>query len=155
MPINHFQSFIPTKPRVTFVKRAAKGAQKQAARVSFRASVAVSPSSAPIPTPPQIQNILPTPGTGINPTTPISFDVVLAAGDTLRLIMVIASFPGLLIEEVIYDGVKFGPQYQGPNNSLTTPIATTMHFQVLRQNGWPASPTLTPYAIDVVGEENP
>lgn len=104
-------------------------------------------------TPPVVTNISPAAGTAIGAAQSISFDVTDDSG-LFRLIMVIADFGLLAIREVIHDGMSFGPRYLASGNGRVA-IPGGWHYTVLRQGGWPSSPTITPYAIDLGGGENP
>jgi hypothetical protein len=141
-----------TKSHVVLVGRLPVNRPASAMRLATRASVAFNPvvSSS---SPPTVQNVTPPVGTVISPTQVIALQVILSALDSFRLVQLVASFPGLSILEVIYDGTKFGPQYSNPNNSFSA-ISNGVAFTVLRNNGWPAAPTFIPTAIDIFGSEN-
>jgi hypothetical protein len=102
------------------------------------------------PIPPAISNVLPTPGTPVAVTDPISFDVTDLDG--FRSILVGAKFGGVLIEELVYNGTSFTAPYA--TGSTCTAIANGFHFSLARFDGWPGSPTITPYAFDTTGQES-
>ena len=102
---------------------------------------------------PVVANYVPAPGTGLLPTQTISFDVTVTGGGFKQLLLEI-EFPPLGIREIAWDSDSgFGPNYQSPGNSATA-ITNGFHFVLLRNNAWPASPTLVPRAISG-GQENP
>lgn len=92
---------------------------------------------------PSIANIVPAPGTPILPTDPVSFDVL--APDGLRLAMIVATINGA--SELVHDGTSFTPVYTG-RRAVT---ADGFHYVINRIGGWPASPTITPYVVDLAG----
>lgn len=102
--------------------------------------------------PPAISGITPAAGTAIFPTTTLQFDVV-DNDSAMRLVMVTASFAGFPRTEVIYDGTAFVQPYVNAETTAAT-ITNGLRFQVKRNGGWPGSPTLTPYAVDVTGNED-
>lgn len=116
------------------------------ASVSFTAP----PSTPADSTPPVVSNVSPTPGTTISPSTPITMDVTDNRG--LALVMLIASFPGTPAPEVVYDGNAFSSAYLG--SSSVSSISGGYHFSLLRNGGWPATPTVIPYVLDTSGNEN-
>jgi len=85
--------------------------------------------------------------------TPINFDVTDESGASgfLRIIVVV-HFPTRRIKEIMYDSEGFGPMYSNVANTRTD-IANGYSFAVLRDTGWPESPVITPYVVDVTGEE--
>ena len=103
------------------------------------------------PTPPVVSNVTPTPGTAITATTPVGLDVTDDSG-VFRRIMLVASFPTLGLLEVVHDGDNFAPLYAGTGNTREA-IANGFRYAALRRGGWPASPTLIPFAIDQEGAE--
>ena len=100
--------------------------------------------------PPVITNLVPAASTNILTGATLAFDVT----DDLSLfqeLVVIASFPGLGLLEVVHMDSAFGPQYTG--GSTRTPIVNGFHYSVIRNGGWPAPPTLTIRAIDNEGSK--
>lgn len=91
--------------------------------------------------PPVLANLSPTAGAGIQPTAVIAFD---ALSD--NTIMIVAEFPSLGIREVVHDGTSFLGAYA--SLSTRSPISGGQHFALLRQNGWPASPTFIAYSVE-------
>jgi len=101
--------------------------------------------------PPVISNVTPATGTAIAPTDSLGFDVTDPEG--FRLIMLVADFPAIGIREVIHDGLTFSANYSGSANSRVA-ITNGFQYTILRTGGWPVSPRIIPYAIDVTGAEN-
>lgn len=101
---------------------------------------------------PKITNINPSPGISISATQPISFDATDLSG-LFRRIIVVATFPGLSIKEIVHDGDSFGPMYSNASNQRSA-ISFGFHYSIARDRGWPSSPTITPYVIDTDGNEN-
>lgn len=106
---------------------------------------------APPVTPPVVGNFSPAVGAFIASNQFITFDVTDPEG--FRLALIAASFPNLGIYEIIHDGTAFGPNYSDGNSGRSA-IANGFHYSILRRGGWPASPTIVPFAIDVFGSEN-
>jgi hypothetical protein len=102
------------------------------------------------PTPPVVSNVSPAPGTPITILTPIEFDVTDDVG--LKAVLISASFSGISGTELAFDGTAFTAMYS--SDSSRTAITDGYHFQILRTNGWPGPPTITPYAFDTKGNEN-
>ena len=105
----------------------------------------------PTPVPPVVGNFAPATGTAIAATTLLSFDVTDDSG-LFRRIIVAAQFPNLGIYEVIHEGVGFAPKYRGAGN-LQVAITNGFRYTILREGGWPASPSITVFAIDQGGAE--
>lgn len=103
------------------------------------------------PTQPVISNVSPVVGEPISDTTILSFDVT--DPDAFRLIMLIADFPNIEVREVIHDGNSFSVNYSGSGNARVA-IPNGFRYSVLRRGGWPVSPRIIPFAIDITGEEN-
>ena len=105
--------------------------------------------------PPVISNIIPAPSTPIYPRTPLGFDVT-DNNPPLRLIMIKAEFVATSTWDLIHDGTVFGPLYQGASNTRTA-IAGGYRYTILRDTGWTVGvpPIITPYAVDLFGNENP
>jgi hypothetical protein len=102
--------------------------------------------------PPYITNVQPPTGSYITSQTPISFDVMDDQG--FRRIIVHASYPASLTEEVVHNGDAFGLRYTNISN-VVSPITGGYSYTILRDGGWPQGPTITPYAFDYSGGENP
>jgi len=96
--------------------------------------------------PPAVTGISPAPGTAILPTTQLVFDVTVAGGVPFTVLILTADMPSLSIREVVHDGFGFGPAYRGPVNQRTA-VTNGFRFTLMRDGGWPSSPTLTPYAV--------
>jgi len=107
---------------------------------------------APPSTPPFVGNFIPPQGQFIASNTFLTFDVI--DPDGFRLVLLTASFPSMNIYEVIHDGEAFGPNYNDGNSGRVA-IEDGFHFSILRKGGWPTSPTIVPFVIDVFGTENP
>lgn len=105
----------------------------------------------PVPTAPYVTNVVPSLVTPLFPHEAVSFDVL--DPDGFRRILVWASFVGQLAPELIYDGQTFTTLYAA--GSTVSPITDGFHFVLLRTGGWPSAPTITPYAFDTTGQENP
>lgn len=97
-------------------------------------------------TAPTVANFSPTPGAPLYASSEVAFDVTDAGG--LRRVLVIAYLGS--VAEVVHDGDAFQGAYVA---SRRTGIAGGFHFAVARRGGWPVSPTLKVFAIDVAGNE--
>lgn len=104
-----------------------------------------------VPVPPIVSNVTPVAGTAVTARTPVGLDVTDDSG-VFRRIMLVASFPTLGLLEVVHDGDNFAPLYAGTGNTREA-IANGFRYTALRRGGWPASPTLIPFAIDQEGAE--
>lgn len=103
------------------------------------------------PTPPTITDFSPMTGSQILNTQPLYFKVT--DDGALRRVILHAEFTNNLIQEVIHDGTSFGLKYQGATNVMNA-IAGGYEYTILRDGGWPESPIISPFAIDVSGTEN-
>jgi hypothetical protein len=99
---------------------------------------------------PTIGNRNPDPSVAIEPTDPISFDVVEGSSPFLD-ILIAASLAGTSLYEVVYDGAAFAPLY-APQSSIQS-IAGGYRFRVRRTGGWVGAPTMLIKAIDTAGLE--
>jgi hypothetical protein len=99
-------------------------------------------------TPPVVSNVSPPENEEITRTTPVFLDVTDVGG--FRRILLKVSFPDGTWD-LAYDGSTFAPKYVGL--SSVTVIATGFRFRLLRAGGWSGAPTVTPYAIDLAGNE--
>jgi hypothetical protein len=98
---------------------------------------------------PTINNVAPTTGTVIAADAPLYFDVFLTAGAFARIIVTI-KFPGMALQEVVYDGAAFTTPYAALSAVVATSDGTLgngFHFAVRRSPIWPDSPTVLVYAI--------
>ena len=102
---------------------------------------------------PVISNVTPVAASAIAATQVLGLDAT--ASVAIRLAMLVAYFPNLGIREVIHDGTSFGPNYPAASGNSRTVISGGFRYTLLRTGGWPASPTIIPYVVDVAGEENP
>lgn len=99
---------------------------------------------------PTIENVSPAPG-AIRATDALTFDL-LGNGKAIRRAIIMAQFQGLSLWEVIHDGESFSPAYSRQSSRDT--ITDGYHYSLLRMGGWPASPIITPYAMNIDGDEN-
>ena len=110
----------------------------------------VTGSSASDTTAPTIENITPPPGTQIEPTQAISFDVTDESG-SFRRVLLTATLAKSGVEEVVFDGAEFRGLYAGASSRSS--ISGGYRFVLLRGGGWPSSPTIRAFAIDRGGNE--
>jgi hypothetical protein len=101
-------------------------------------------------TKPVVSNFSPASGSTITKATKVSFDVTDDTG-VFRRVMVVASFAGISVAELVHDGQTFRGPYT--NGSTRTPIDLGYHYVLGRIGGWPGSPTIEVYAIDTLGNE--
>jgi hypothetical protein len=104
---------------------------------------------------PQVSDVVPTPSTTLTADEAITFKVTDVDVDIHR-VFVVVTLPNSGVKEVVHDGDSFGPKYQNVSNYLfySGPSSEVFNFSILRDGGWPESPTLTVYAIDDTGGEN-
>ena len=78
--------------------------------------------------------------------------VVLTVADTSRLrrIFTYAFYAGMDVWEVVHDGVVFSPKYRGSVNDRTV-LSDGFRYTLLRDGGWPGSPSIKLYAVNVQG----
>lgn len=84
--------------------------------------------------------------------TPIVFTVV-GQGFPIRRAWASIHFPGLIFDEVIHTGARFGVAYTGNTNTRVS-IANGYQYTILRDGGWPVLPLATSFdisAVDTVG----
>lgn len=98
-------------------------------------------------TPPTVVIISPTPGTNIPKTAKLIFKI-LDDGPFERLLPSIR-FPDSTVE-LVHDGEGFTANY---SQSIREPVANGYKYTVERNGGWPANPTLIPFAFDKGGNE--
>jgi hypothetical protein len=98
---------------------------------------------------PVIANVSPVASTTIPATQVLSYEVT--STPSLVRTMLFARFPGMNLEEVVYDGTNFTERYAG--RSSRTAITNGFRFNVLRDPIWPDSPELTAYQINSSAEE--
>ena len=101
-------------------------------------------------TPPVIGNLSPTPGTLLQLTDPVSFDVTDNSGQ-FRRVMVAVFFPSTGITELVHDGDGFLGFFAASSSRVL--IAGGFRFTVLRAGGWLSSPTVRVFPIDRSGNE--
>jgi hypothetical protein len=100
-------------------------------------------------TPPETSNPQPPPGTVITTSTPLSIDVTDESGEFRRVLIAVV-LTGLC--ELAWDGDAWLGNYAG-GGCTRTPISGGFRFTVLRDGGWPSSPTLRVFAFDQGGNE--
>lgn len=101
--------------------------------------------------PPQITNVIPSPGSTISAGDRIRFDVTDDSGEFTR-IMITVTFPTTTrTTEVVHDGTSFTAFYAA--GSLRTTIPSGFRYSVGRAGGWLGPPTFRAYAIDRSGLE--
>lgn len=80
--------------------------------------------------------------------------IVLDVTDTdsaLRRVFLVMRIPALGLEELVHQGDRFTPTYAA--RSTRVAIADGFRYTINRAGGWPASPVLDVYPIDVSGQE--
>jgi hypothetical protein len=77
--------------------------------------------------------------------------VVIDVTDNVGLgrVFVVADMPGSGREELVYRGDRFTAQYAAQSTQVA--IAGGFRFTIKRSAGWPSSPTLVAYAVDLTG----
>lgn len=98
---------------------------------------------------PVIANVAPAASTTIPANQVLSYEVT--SSPSLVRTMVFARFPGMSLEEVVFDGTNFTERYAG--RSSRTAISGGFRFNILRDPIWPDSPTLATYQINSSAEE--
>ena len=116
--------------------------------------VSMNPSTGGPSPAPLIENVLPVPtGSRIDPTQVVELDIT-DESDSFRRIILVIEFTNHKVKEVVFDGLGFGPMYQGSGNAQN-PIFNGFHFTLQRDGGWLTGPmVMTPFAIDTSGSEN-
>ncbi len=107
------------------------------------------PATAADTTEPTVGSVVPAPGTPIATTDPLQFDVTDDSG-AFRRILVVVNLAGT--QELAHDGNNFLGNYAGGSCSRTA-ISGGFRFVILRDGGWPSSPTIRVFAIDQSGNE--
>lgn len=101
-------------------------------------------------TPPVIDNESPPPGTVIESSVPVSFDVTDSSGILLTVLLAVY-YPNEGRTELAYEGSRWlGPYALG---SRRDPITNGFRFTTIRDGGWPSSPIVRVFAFDGVGTE--
>jgi hypothetical protein len=85
--------------------------------------------------------ISPTPGQPISATKPLVIEVT-DEGAALDKVVIMAAYSGVLQKEVVYDGSAFAPTFTNNTNAKAS-ITSGFRFTLLRDGGWPGSPTIT------------
>jgi hypothetical protein len=100
--------------------------------------------------PPVIANVSPAPGSPLDPNQPVSFDITDDTG-LFRRILVTVRYAATGQTEVVHDGDTFLGFYQLACSR--DPITDGYHYSILRDGGWPSSPTLRVFGFDRGGNE--
>jgi hypothetical protein len=84
-------------------------------------------------------------------TTPIVFTVVGTASVGIRRAWASLAFPGIVGDEVVHNGSRFGAFYTGGTNTRAA-ITNGYQYTILRDGGWPdgALPLLTSFTVNAV-----
>jgi len=90
-----------------------------------------------------------TPINTISKNTPIIIDVY-SGSVPLRRAWINASYAGLLVDDMVHNGDRFGSAYQGLVN-VRSEISNGYRFTILRDGGWPGTPAITAHAVDTLG----
>lgn len=85
-------------------------------------------------------------------TTPVVIQVIPGAGVPLRKVWMDAHFPGIVGDEVVHNGVRFGAYYTNGVNARTTLLSGGYQFTILRDGGWPVGsfPLVTSFDVFAV-----
>jgi hypothetical protein len=100
--------------------------------------------------PPEVSNVTPAAGTPLDPAQAVSFDVTDDTG-LFRRILVTVRYAATGQTEVVHDGDGFLGFYQVACSR--NPITDGYHYSIVRDGGWPSSPTLRVFAFDRGGNE--
>lgn len=103
-------------------------------------------------TPPTISNFSPTADTPIARTAPISFDVTDDVG--FRRVILAARFADGAYD-IVYDGDAFASKYAALSSRSTLITGRSFRYQLRRSGGWPSSPEIVPFVVDLSGNELP
>jgi hypothetical protein len=79
--------------------------------------------------------------------------IVIDVTDTdsaLRRVFLVMRIPAFGLEELVHQGDRFTPDYA---RSTRVAIVNGFRYTIRRAGGWPASPVLDVYPIDVTGQE--
>jgi hypothetical protein len=84
-------------------------------------------------------------------TTPVVFTVVGGSTAPIRTAWASVAFPGIVGDEVIYNGARFGAFYTNGINSRAS-VVKGYQFTILRDGGWPvgAFPVAASFTINAV-----
>ena len=95
---------------------------------------------------PTVLNVVPAPGTPVNPGDEVRFDVTDDSGEFATLLVTVDQRG---IQEVAHDGTRFLGYY----GELSTRelVAGGWRYKVRRTNGWTSTPIFRVYAVDAVG----
>lgn len=100
---------------------------------------------------PVVGDFVPAVGTTIMPATPLAFEVTDPNGLGFAALVVVIAYPNGTTE-VAFAGGQLTPLYVG--GSSAAPISDGFAFSLKRAGGWPQSPTMTVYAVDLDGNAN-
>ena len=97
-------------------------------------------------TAPEVSNVVPTPGTAIDPAGEVRFDVTDDSGEFANLLVTVDQRG---VGEVVHDGERFRGYY----GALSTRelVAGGFRYKIRRSGGWTSTPTFRVYAVDAVG----
>ena len=103
---------------------------------------------------PLIVNVTPADGAPIRSNEFWTADITLDGADgEVDRIIIWASYEGLQIVEVIYDGAAFTPLFNG-KSTIEALEDGGYHVEVLRNTGWPGSPSIFIHASTTNGQVN-
>lgn len=98
---------------------------------------------------PVVGNFVPPVGTPVTAQQPLQFDVTDNEGQFRRIIVHAVYADG--VEEVVHNGESFRGLYA--TVSARVLITDGYRYTVKRSGGWPSTPRITIFAIDVAGNE--
>lgn len=131
----------------------ARGSRQRSGRLALKQSYAQGVNNGGVvnTTPPTITYPSPSPGVSIVSSTVLTVEVVDPVA--LALVFIKAIYAGQpSIDEVVFDGINFGPSYQGPTN-VRLIVNNGYQFNLLRDGGWPGTPSLLTTAVDTAGNK--
>ncbi len=140
-PILHFDVTVKTYVLMSVV------ANGYSSSVDYTVS---DPAPAVDAVPPVIANVTPAEGTPLDAMQPVSFDITDDTG-LFRRILVTVRYAATGQTEVVHDGDSFLGFYQLACSR--NPITDGYHYSILRDGGWPSSPTLRVFGFDRGGNE--
>lgn len=100
---------------------------------------------------PSISLITPAPGSVITATTAIALTLQDTDEESFSAVVLMASFSGSVVWEVIYDSTRFAPLYL-PASSYAATAPNEVTLTVSRVGGWPSSPTFRLVTVDATGQ---
>jgi len=92
--------------------------------------------------------------------TPVVVTITPTSGVPLRKAWIDAHFPGIIGDEAIHTGNRFGAYYTNGVNTRVTTVGGGFTFTILRDGGWPVGsfPLVTSFdvsATDTIGNSTP